>query len=96
MCVVCTQVLAVFLYLAMFLLAKRVFDLDIYDNTTIYTQAIQDWETQLWADFSWGENGKCDDGYDWIEIINEWPGTVEGNFTNDGDGVKPTNPRYTG
>ena len=54
MCVVCTQVVAVLLYLPMFLLAKRVYDLDIYDNTTIYTQAIQDWETQLWADFKWG------------------------------------------
>ena len=40
MIVVCTQVLVVFLYLPMFLLAKRVYDLDIYKDTTIYTQAI--------------------------------------------------------
>ena len=55
--VVCTQVLVVFLYLTIFILAKAVEELDIWNNTTIYTQGIDDWETRLWADFSWGKNG---------------------------------------
>jgi len=91
---VCTQVLAIFLYLAIFFIAKSVDDDDYYNNTTIYTQAILDWDMPAWKEFSWSESGDCKEGSSYKNIVNEWLGTVEGNYTD--SGVEPTDPRWKG
>jgi len=33
---------------------------DDYNKTTIFTQAIHDWDTPNWVEFSWGDkSGNC-------------------------------------
>ena len=54
---------------------------DYSDNTTIYTQAIQDWTDKPWVDFQWvASQQKCPQDYESIGI--DWLGTHRGNVTN--------------
>ena len=72
MSVVASQFCAVLLYLIVFSIALSIDLDDIYNKTTIYTQAIDDWEKPTWVEFSWGDkDGNCrsgstdDIGYYW-------------------------------
>ena len=90
-----SQILAVLIYLVVMLLARSIDSKDVYYDTTIYTQAIEDWEKPFWIDFSWGENGKCQMG-SYHDIINYWPGTVEGSYTRNDEeltGVEPSDDK---
>ena len=54
---------------------------DYADNTTIYTQAIQDWTDKPWVDFTWvADKQKCPQDYESIGI--DWLGTHRGNVTD--------------
>ena len=64
---------------------------DMYQDLTIYTQGVSDWGTPSWSKFKW-EDSTCADGYE--PIYNEWLGTVEGNYTD--NGVEKTDPRWKG
>ena len=46
----------------------------------------------MWSSFDWSTSDYCPDGA--ISIGNEWPGTVEGNKTD--DSVYPTSPNFQG
>ena len=52
--------------------------MDKFTDLTNYTQAIDDWDTPLWTDFNWGNDGAC---YSFQDISNLWRGTVAGNVT---------------
>ena len=51
------------------------------DSTSIYTQAVDDWNANTWVDFRFG-TGSCDPGY--VPIGSKWLGTKPANYT---DGV---------
>ena len=54
---------------------------DYSDNTTIYTQAIEDWTQKPWVDFEWVvDKYECPKGYESIGI--DWLGTHRGNVTD--------------
>eukprot|EP00353_Schmidingerella_taraikaensis_P002071 CAMPEP_0185599398 /NCGR_PEP_ID=MMETSP0434-20130131/82681_1 /TAXON_ID=626734 ORGANISM="Favella taraikaensis, Strain Fe Narragansett Bay" /NCGR_SAMPLE_ID=MMETSP0434 /ASSEMBLY_ACC=CAM_ASM_000379 /LENGTH=75 /DNA_ID=CAMNT_0028228791 /DNA_START=193 /DNA_END=420 /DNA_ORIENTATION=+ len=53
-----------------------------FNNTSIYTQALKDWEQPFWTDFAWGPNQLCPEGYE--GIYSYWGGTFRGNVTWDG------------
>lgn len=94
MCTVGTQICTILIYLAIFGIALHIDNYDNYDNMTIYTQAIDDWGKELWADFQWGNDGECPDGFSYVDINNYWRGTVEGNYTK--HGVEPTGASWHG
>eukprot|EP00353_Schmidingerella_taraikaensis_P002683 CAMPEP_0185582388 /NCGR_PEP_ID=MMETSP0434-20130131/20604_1 /TAXON_ID=626734 ORGANISM="Favella taraikaensis, Strain Fe Narragansett Bay" /NCGR_SAMPLE_ID=MMETSP0434 /ASSEMBLY_ACC=CAM_ASM_000379 /LENGTH=136 /DNA_ID=CAMNT_0028201199 /DNA_START=158 /DNA_END=568 /DNA_ORIENTATION=- len=93
MCTVFFQIISVFLYLAIFFIGKSIDDKDNYKDVTIYTQAINDWTTPLWASFFWSKGDQCEAG-SFIDLGTNWLGTVEGNYTD--GGVEPTNPENRG
>ena len=62
MCVVGVQILSALLYMVIFIISYQIDQKDVYRDLTIYTQGIAEWETPLWQDFSWGVDGKCEDG----------------------------------
>ena len=51
------------------------------DNTSIYTQALDDWSTGTWSDFRF-DSQSCAQGY--TPIGSKWLGTSPANYT---DGV---------
>ena len=60
---------------------KQIRSNDYSDNTTIYTQAIQDWTRNPWVDFKWATDTQgCPQDYESIGI--DWLGTHRGNVTN--------------
>ena len=87
MSVVAAQSCALVLYLIVFSIALSIDIDDIYNKTTIYTQAIDDWEKPAWVEFSWGDkDGNCNLGSS-DDIGYYWLGTLEGNYTD--GGVRP-------
>ena len=49
-----------------------------FENTTIYTQAVDDWNGAPWIDFELGD-GRCKAG--WHTFGIQWGGTFRGNFS---------------
>lgn len=87
MSVIASQSCAILLYLIVFSIALSIDLDDIYNKTTIYTQAIDDWEKPAWVEFSWGDkDGNCRSGST-EDIGYYWQGTLEGNYTD--GGVRP-------
>ena len=92
MSTLCVNWLAVCLYFVIMGMGIMVANHDdMYQDLTIYTQGVSDWGTPSWSDFKWADYN-CPDGYE--SIYNEWLGTVEGNYTD--DGVEKTDPRWKG
>ena len=73
------------LYMVVFGMGLLIDNKDDFENLTPYTQAIDDWGTGAWAEFRFG-SGSCPEGFE--RFSNEWLGTVEGNYTD--NGVKKT------
>ena len=69
------------LYMIVFGMGLLIDNKDDFENLTPYTQAIDDWGTGAWAEFRFG-SGSCPEGFE--RFSNEWLGTVEGNYTDNG------------
>ncbi len=72
--------------------ALKFMDTDYFGNTTIYTQAVADWQAQPWIDFVFDENGLCPPGYEPIYAL--WSGTSNGNITHEETVIVPNDSRY--
>ena len=65
-----------------------------FENTTIYTQATDDWNNATWVDFILSDS-KCPKGYEAIGSL--WGGTFNGNYTSSRQQmvvVSPDNSEY--
>ena len=72
------------IYLSLWFLSRQMIDMESnsqLDNTSIYTQALDDWNTDTWSDFRF-DSGSCASGY--TPIGSEWLGSRPANYT---DGV---------
>ena len=65
---------------------------DYFGNTTIYTQAANEWSQLPWVDFTWASGPNCPLGYEPISAY--WSGTSNGNITRSEVIVVPDDSRY--
>ena len=84
--VVSSQLIALFFYFIIIVLALELCKKDIYSSTTIYTQAIEDWNSAGWKDFFWQDADKtCEENKPGAKPIGHtWLGTVKGRHDDDG------------
>lgn len=74
-----TQVFVFSLFMLNIFVCKYIENNTYLTNTTVYTQALDDWSKQPWVDFVWHPNGDCPADYEPIHAL--WPGTHDGNLT---------------
>lgn len=77
---IATQVLVFSLFMLNIFVCKYIDDNTYLTNTTVYTQALDDWSKQPWVDFVWHPNGDCPLDYEPVHAL--WPGTHDGNLTS--------------
>lgn len=75
-CLLCCNWLAVLFYFIIFTMGLKLHRLDVYDDLSIYTKAVEDWNEPMWSSFEWSTSGSCPEGT--VSIGNEWRGTVWG------------------